>query len=67
MAENNKYLYVIGLNSPIGWVWKVQGDNLSSLTKKDCEHRIRMLCNGGQIDIGHRNYLLNNLKSLKKA
>ena len=67
MSSNIKYPYVIGMNTPLGWVWKVQGDNISSFTKKDCEVRIRMLCNGGQIDKEHRNYLLNELKSLKRG
>ena len=67
MANNNKYPYVIGLATPLGWIWRVQGDDLSAFNKKDCEHRIRMLCNNGLIDKGHRNYLINNLKTLKRG
>ena len=64
---NSKYSYVIGCRTPVGWVWKVQGDNLYSFTKKDCECRIRMLCNSGEIDKEQRNYLLGELKSLKRV
>ena len=67
MKGNNKYLYVIGLSTPIGWLWKVQGDIVSAFTKKDCERRIRRLYNVGLIDNEHRNYLLNNLKALKRG
>lgn len=35
--------------------------------KKGCEFRIRELCNSGEIDRIHRNYLINNLKSLKRG
>lgn len=61
------YDYVFGVPSPIGWIYKLQGDNLSSLTKKDCEYRIRRLCKSGVITREQRNYLLNNLKELKRG
>lgn len=67
MKGDNKYMYVIGLSTPIGWLWKVQGDNVSAFTKKCCERRIRFLYNVGLIDNEHRNYLLNNLKALKRG
>lgn len=63
----DKYNYVFGLSTPVGWVWKLQGDNLSSFTKKDCEHRIRKLFNSGVITREHRDYLLNELKGLKRG
>ena len=66
MIDNSRYSDVEGFKSPVGWIWKVNGDNLNSLTKVDCEHRIRMLYNGGCIDRLHRNYLLKRLKSMKK-
>lgn len=67
MANNNNYPYVVGISTQIGWVWKIQGDSLSSFTKKDCEYRIRRLFNGGFIDRQHRDYLLDNLKKLKRG
>lgn len=63
----DKYNYVFGVSTPLGWVYRLQGDNLSSLTKKDCEHRIRMLFNSGVVTREHRNYLLNELKGLKRG
>ena len=67
MVGNRKYPYVIGLNGTFGWTWHVQGDTMFAFTKKDCEHRIRMLCNNGEIDKEHRNYLLDDLRSLKRG
>ena len=63
----DKYNYVFGISTPVGWVYRLQGDNLSSLTKKDCEHRIRMLFNSGVITRGHRDYLLVALRGLKRG
>ena len=62
--EKGKYMYVYGYSTPLGWVYKVQGDNLSAFTKKDCEHRIRVLCRYGHINKATRKYLLNELKGL---
>ena len=66
MASSD-YSYVIGMSTPLGWVYKIQGDNMSAFTKKDCEYRIRMLHNSGVIDKDCRDYLLSNLKSLKRG
>lgn len=63
----DKYNYVFGVSTPLGWVYRLQGDNLSSMTKKDCEYRIRMLFNSGVITREHRDYLLNDLKGLKRG
>ena len=66
MASSD-YSYVIGMSTPLGWVYKIQGDNMSAFTKKDCEYRIRMLCNGGVITKSNRDYLLLSLKGLKRG
>lgn len=61
-----EYTYVMGMKTPIGWVYKIQGDFLGSFTKKDCEHRIRVLFKNGEFDRDVRDYLLNDLKSIKR-
>lgn len=61
------YSYVIGFPTPFGWCYKIQGDNMSSLTKKDCEHRIRSLCNSGAFGKPTRDYLLLALRQLKRG
>ena len=66
MASSD-YSYVIGMSTPLGWVYKIQGDNMSAFTKKDCEYRIRKLYNAGVINKESRDYLLTNLKALKRG
>ena len=57
---------VFGFSSNIGFCYKVNGDNVSSTTKKDCACRIRKLCNDKQITPEIRNILLVQLKELKR-
>ena len=57
---------VFGFSSPIGFCYKVNGDNVSATTKKDCAYRIRKLCNDQQITPEIRNILLAQLKELKR-
>ena len=44
----------------------VNGDSLGTPTKKECEIRIRQLCNAGQFDARTRNILIGQLKALKR-
>ena len=63
-----KYSYVSVCSvKPFGWVYKIQGDTLYSTTKKECEWRIRLLYNSRKIDKETRDYLLKNLKKLKRG
>lgn len=62
----NNYNYIIGKQTSFGFVYQIQGDGLSAFTKKDCEYRIRQLYNGGSIGKEQRDYLLSNLKRLKR-
>ena len=64
--EKNKFSYVYGISNSLGFFYKIQGDTLSSANKKDCEYRIRSLYNAGQIDVATRDYLLNDLRKLKR-
>ena len=57
---------VFGFSSPIGFCYKVNGDNVSATTKKDCAYRIRQLCKGKQITPEMRDILLVQLKALKR-
>ena len=66
MTTSN-YNYIIGMKSPVGWVYNIQGDSLYALTKKDCEHRIRSLYNSGVIKKSNRDYLLIALKTIKRG
>lgn len=57
---------VFGFSSPIGFHYKVNGDNVIANNKKDCAYRIRQLCNGKQITPEMRNILLAQLMALKR-
>ena len=58
---------VFGFSSNIGFCYKVNGDNITTTTKKDCECRIRLLCNSNKITREMRNILLAQLKALKRT
>lgn len=60
------YSYVYGFSNQMGFFYRIQGDSLISATKKDCEHRIRSLFNAGQITRETRDYLLGELKGIKR-
>lgn len=63
---SNPFVYLRGSNDSKLVTYWVNGDNIGAFTKKDCEHRIRTLCNAGHFDSEVRNVLLAELKSLKR-
>ena len=65
--DMSKYNYVIGERNRLGFFYRISGDDLYSFTKKDCEYRIRSLFNAGKIDRGCRDYLLSDLKAIKRS
>jgi len=60
------YIYVYGHKTPTGFVYRIQGDEFTSGTKKGCEKRIRCLHNAGLINREGRDYLLEELKGIKR-
>jgi hypothetical protein len=65
--EKERFSCIVGMNSPLGFVYRVYGDNKASLTKKECEGRIKSLYNVGSIGKSQKDYLLKDLKSFKRG
>ena len=60
----NPQVYLRARNGIVAYF--INGDTLGMPTKKECEIRIRKLCNAGQFDARTRNILLSQLKALKR-
>ena len=64
MTETYLYVIKVQTNDKKGYLYRIQGDDVESRTKKGCEKRIRTLCNAGRMDNYTRNYLLKNLREI---
>ena len=67
MANNDRYSSVSGFNTPFGFVYLVNGDNMYAMSKGDCRHRIDMLFNGGVIGKERKSKLIQDLKAIRRG
>jgi hypothetical protein len=62
---DNPFVYSVGSGRSAKYYISGDKANVVSLTKKECEQRIRTLCNSGEYDAKTRNALLAQLKQFK--
>ena len=65
MANNDRYSSVSGFNTPFGFVYLVNGDNMYAMSKGDCRHRRDLLFTGGVIDKERKSKLLQDLNAIR--
>lgn len=62
-----RFNYIIGMSTSKGFGYGIEGDDwIFSNTKADCRKRIRNLYRWGKITKEQKDYLLNDLKAIKR-